>query len=1710
MANKYANQIYEAIDILTDQKLRNLKLDCTVQAIVKDNTNADKGYYTIEIQDANQNQQIIARSNRIDYVYPLNSCVYVTIPQNNSALDKWILGSVEVETSELDAYYLEEERPVQSGAEEDAFDGALALAQLIGGGDMLIIDFKVKDSEASGDGDGKLSFKGALKVGNTELVPVELNEDNIEGDPYFVDDTQRFTYKIPAREYEITDEISFKVDEESEPVDIEIEKIYIGKSDNKPFTKLLTAKLLNTADPPQPQEKIVFNFAADAIQRLQLKAYYNGVAIENNVTYSWAFDDTTMNHVISGSMTSKNATFSRNELWRDGTFNFTAAITYDGERVPITSSVSSINFPVVSISQSTAGETTTLTANLMVGSDIKENPWGGRTELTYLWNDRSTNKFITRSKLKSGDSQNYTCTVKQQGIEIGSGNSVVIPQPEAAAQGVIAITNGNALLVWDESNTFKNDEIVLSATIYDVNGKEVCSTADDGTEKPVTGDNGWLQSITWTVHANDLYKVKDNTETDDPTLTIVAKGDFNLDVEVPQIEVTLTIKEDKFHQYYPNRELKDYTNLYAITEFTATQQGMPGTNGSKYIVKPLVDYATVTQDFVDFSVECKTPVVNFAGGSDVGYYLELKYQLFANDISKQYLLSKYDTLYFQIEDTSALDQFYDGSISLTEALFNSEQTLYTSIKYDEILWDPTKTNYLENVSITIKLKSSIDSSIDVDFDRGEVYQYNLQINGDTKGSYDISNYTSSGSGYIENWTWNDSYSIQEYGFLAAAAPYIRVKPRVWDVELKQWLPEEGLSYSTQLMYTRNPEGISKVVNTNEYHLTVTSVDFNTTNIIRLTVMLDGKKFTTYLPLVIGTEETTKEKFAECLDHPFFYVMYDSTSTVPFYRYKQNAQSLWIKSNCNYEIAFNYDLAPKYLTSSSGVLGVKVNDQKIFTNDGENENFALTSLTSAFYVPILFANVTSLYDFVGEWDGESAKIGEDYVISPIAAFGDKDENNKFTGLVLGAVNDSHTSYEEEFKGMIGYYQNQRTFELNATNGMAKFGRNGKGQIVIDPSQDEALIYGGNNINDFLTLTSDQIDTVYVGASSTCQKIIIKENAQIVFKNTEDQTFILSNIGQQTINAPFNNNYLGAINTTQYGEIGQGKLTIISISNINIDGQKEFNGMLINLTSPSIKWYNNAFSINKYGELNLTSIGQHSSFIHIGALDANGDSGIYTQIDNEGISGSRAYFNSIEASDYIGQNLTIATISGVALNSTQPNYLTTVIKSNRIDLFPDNSLVFSRKELLRTGELCRSIGSNYTTLLETTTGNNYSPYVRISAHRDDNKASSSSSTYVQETINSNNTSEINCTINRADSNFSFTFNVSLSLTNNSSNPQGPITSYLSIPQFHFTSYGTFKDTSVGPETYANIELTSTNPTLSVGATTSFVGVQSSNLTSTWNQKHRLICWIGPNISNKSTIWNSIINSVNVANYDTYSLKMKYTNNNQDYYVWVSPVLRSFENNKATSTTINQFTISGTVNQTFLNYPIIVQVREDTTDPGTSFTGGLVEFRLGDRETVTSTNQYGAVIFTDTSLGSINRVVPQAYINELHYKTSAGDITSDRNLKNTITPLSSQYLSLIDKLTPVSYKYNDGSSGRIHTGMIAQDVEDAMTEVGLTSQDFAGLVIREMGTENQTYALRYEEFIAPMIGKIQQQDKEISDLKSEIQELKTLISQLRGQEG
>ena len=93
----------------------------------------------------------------------------------------------------------------------------------------------------------------------------------------------------------------------------------------------------------------------------------------------------------------------------------------------------------------------------------------------------------------------------------------------------------------------------------------------------------------------------------------------------------------------------------------------------------------------------------------------------------------------------------------------------------------------------------------------------------------------------------------------------------------------------------------------------------------------------------------------------------------------------------------------------------------------------------------------------------------------------------------------------------------------------------------------------------------------------------------------------------------------------------------------------------------------------------------------------------------------------------------------------------------------------------------------------------------------------------------------------------------------------------------------------------------------------------------------------------------------------------------------------------------------------------------------------------------------------------------------------------------------------LKPATFKYNYGTSGREHLGFIAQDVEQAMLNAGLNSEQLAALVkdpVKEVlddGIADYRYSIRYGELIALNTYMTQTLYRRIEVLEKELQALK-----------
>jgi len=102
-------------------------------------------------------------------------------------------------------------------------------------------------------------------------------------------------------------------------------------------------------------------------------------------------------------------------------------------------------------------------------------------------------------------------------------------------------------------------------------------------------------------------------------------------------------------------------------------------------------------------------------------------------------------------------------------------------------------------------------------------------------------------------------------------------------------------------------------------------------------------------------------------------------------------------------------------------------------------------------------------------------------------------------------------------------------------------------------------------------------------------------------------------------------------------------------------------------------------------------------------------------------------------------------------------------------------------------------------------------------------------------------------------------------------------------------------------------------------------------------------------------------------------------------------------------------------------------------------------------------------------------------------AWTVTSDRRYKDNITPIGLG-LGFISKLNPVSYVRKNDENKKTEYGLIAQEVEQVLKELGI--ENHAMLTITDEGM----YELRYNDLIAPMIKAIQELKEQNEQLKKE----------------
>ena len=105
--------------------------------------------------------------------------------------------------------------------------------------------------------------------------------------------------------------------------------------------------------------------------------------------------------------------------------------------------------------------------------------------------------------------------------------------------------------------------------------------------------------------------------------------------------------------------------------------------------------------------------------------------------------------------------------------------------------------------------------------------------------------------------------------------------------------------------------------------------------------------------------------------------------------------------------------------------------------------------------------------INGWDGNSVSIdknGNGVILAPQIGAGRKESDNSFTGMIMGSVKEAGRNDQDV--GLFGYSYGEKSIFLNSKNGSAIFGKQGKGQIIIDPVS-SAYLYSNSFWNSYHT-------------------------------------------------------------------------------------------------------------------------------------------------------------------------------------------------------------------------------------------------------------------------------------------------------------------------------------------------------------------------------------------------------------------------------------------------------------------------------------------------------------------------------------------------------------------------------------------------------------------------------------------------------------------
>ena len=249
------------------------------------------------------------------------------------------------------------------------------------------------------------------------------------------------------------------------------------------------------------------------------------------------------------------------------------------------------------------------------------------------------------------------------------------------------------------------------------------------------------------------------------------------------------------------------------------------------------------------------------------------------------------------------------------------------------------------------------------------------------------------------------------------------------------------------------------------------------NIVKCTVTYDGMTYYDTMPVIVSRIENSNYTLKLKKNSGFRYAIYSTDGRYPQYDNNQPFEIVTLNQGTDISSTSTYIwevYGSSYINGWQDEVNIiprKTYGQILKTNQkyykpvdefnglSVNNGISVATEIGSIQIPIhLYLNKYS-NALMNDWDGNSIQIKEDegLILSPQVGAGKKEQDNSFTGVFLGSIEETGKEVET---GLFGYSSGERTIALDASDGSARFGKTGSGQIVIDPSTNQAILTSGN--------------------------------------------------------------------------------------------------------------------------------------------------------------------------------------------------------------------------------------------------------------------------------------------------------------------------------------------------------------------------------------------------------------------------------------------------------------------------------------------------------------------------------------------------------------------------------------------------------------------------------------------------------------------------